>query len=170
MMYNIFCDWKANKSNIKGRIVLTLYRLAHLGSKNNLLFVVLLPYLIVYRIIVEWILGIEIPFKTQIGSSLRLYHGQALVINDGTKIGYNCTIRHSTTIGNKRISDGSFSACPIIGDNVDIGAGACLVGPIQVGNNAVIGAGAVVTKDVPPYAVVAGNPAKIIRILNKTVI
>jgi putative colanic acid biosynthesis acetyltransferase WcaB len=160
---NIFCDWKRNKKNIKGRLVLPAFRIAHLAANNKMLFIIFIPYLIFYRIVVEWILGIELPYKTLIGKGLSLYHGHALVVNDGTVIGEDCVLRHSTTIGNKLLSNGSFSQCPKIGNNVDIGSNVCIIGPIIIGNNVIIGAGSVVVKDVPPDSVVVGNPARIIK-------
>ena len=54
------------------------------------------------------------------------------------------------------------SACPVLGDGVDVGANSVIIGAIKIGDRAVIGAGAVVVKDVPPGAVVAGNPARVI--------
>ncbi|GAB3783999.1 serine acetyltransferase [Spirosoma horti] len=159
----IFQDWKRNHNSLKGRIVLPLFRAASSARQNKLIFFILLPYLILYRFLVEWVLGIELPYKTKINRGLVIYHGQSLVVNDGTVIGSNCTLRHCTTIGNKQNSDGSFSKCPIIGNNVDIGAHVCLIGPITIGDNVVIGAGSVVVKDVPSNSVVVGNPAKIIR-------
>ena len=69
-------------------------------------------------------------------------------------------LRNSVTIGHKKLADGSLSACPRIGNNVDIGANACIIGNVQIGDNVVIGAGAVVVKDVPSDCVVVGNPAK----------
>lgn len=159
----IFQDWKNNKSNIKGKLVLVLFRVCSIGSRGKLQFVFLLPFLILYRLLIEWTLGIEIPYKTIIGSGCKLYHGQALVINDGTVIGKNCTLRHSTTIGNKQLSDGKFSSCPIIGDEVDIGSNVCIIGPIKIGNNVKIGAGTVVVKDIPDGAIVVGNPARIMN-------
>ena len=75
-------------------------------------------------------------------------------------IGYGCTFRQLTTIGTK--STNKPLEVPIIKNNVDFGANVCCFGNITIGNNAIIGAGAVVTKDVPDNAIVAGNPAKII--------
>jgi putative colanic acid biosynthesis acetyltransferase WcaB len=160
---NIFCDWNINKNNIKGQIVTLMYRIAQIGSKNKIFFIILLPYLIVYRIIIEWLLGIEIPYKTKIGNNLIIYHGQSIVINDGTVIGNNCTLRHCTTIGNKQLKDLTYSKSPIIGNNVNIGSNVCIIGDIIIGDNVKIGAGSVVINDVPENSVVVGNPAKIIN-------
>ena len=160
----IFQDWTSNKGNIKARIILVFFRLCHLlSTRNKIIFVLAIPILILYRIIVEWMLCVEIPFRTKIGSCLRLYHGQALVINNQAIIGNNCTLRHSTTIGNnKEVRDGGNSGCPIIGNNVDIGCNSVIIGPITIGNNVVIGAGSVVVKDIKSSSKVVGNPARII--------
>jgi putative colanic acid biosynthesis acetyltransferase WcaB len=160
---SIFCDWSRNSGNIKGRLILLLFRISNRGSRKGLLFIILLPYLILYRLIVEWILGIEIPYKTQIGGGLILYHGQGLVINDGTIIGKNCTLRHNTTIGNKELPTGKLTDSPKIGNGVNIGSNVCIIGPISIGDNVIIGAGSVVTKDIPKNSVAVGNPARIIR-------
>ena len=162
-MSNLFQDWRANKKNSKGRIVLFAFRIAHIGSINIVLFILWIPYLVLYRIFIEWVLGIEIPFRLQLGKNTLLVHGQALVINKECKIGNNCILRHSTTIGNKINSDGTLSACPIIGNNVDVGAQSCIIGPVVIGDNVKIGAGSVVIKDVAPNCVIAGNPARVIR-------
>ena len=158
----LFQDWKSNYKNPKARFILFLFRLSHLATKNKIVFLVFIPYLIFYRILVEWLLCCELPYKTIVGSGLRIYHGQCLVINDGTVIGNNCILRHSTTIGNKQLIDGNYSSSPIIGNNVDIGSNVCIIGPIKIGNNVKIGAGSVVVKDVPSDSIVVGNPARII--------
>ncbi len=161
--HNIFQDWAINKSNIKGRLVLMAFRVAHWATLNKLLFILLLPYSVLYRLWVEWFLCIEIPFKTTLGKNTRLYHGHATVINDGCIIGNNCVIRHCTTIGNKQINENTFSSCPIIGNNVDIGANVCIIGPVKIGNNVTIGAGSVIVKDIPNDCVVVGNPSRVIK-------
>jgi putative colanic acid biosynthesis acetyltransferase WcaB len=163
----LFQDWEANKNNPKARLILLMFRLAQILRRWSLPFFILsIPYLVLYRVLVEWILSVELPWNTQIGANLRLYHGQALVVNDHTIIGTNCTLRNSTTIGHKVLADGSYSESPKIGNNVDIGSNTVIIGPIIIGNNAVIGAGSVIVKDVPAGAVVAGNPARIIRMLH----
>ena len=159
----IFQDWTSNKGNLKGRIILVMFRLAQVANKHILLAVILCIYLGFYHVFVEWFLGVEIPRKLKAGKGLVIFHGQALVINQGVVIGSNCILRNSITIGHKKRSDGSFSPCPVIGDNVDIGANSVIIGDIEIGDNVIIGAGSVVVKSVPANCVVAGNPAKIIR-------
>ena len=94
-----------------------------------------------------------------IGPGLYAAHPFATIVNV-RKAGKNLSIRNSTTIGNKNV--GKNEDCPIIGDNVTIGANVCIIGKISVGNNVTIGAGCVVVKDVPDNAIVVGNPSHII--------
>jgi putative colanic acid biosynthesis acetyltransferase WcaB len=157
----IFQDWTANERNGKGRLVLAMFRMAQwLTALPQPVRVLGVPYFVFYRVLVEWVLGIELRRTTRVGSGLALYHGQGLVVNDHTVIGSNCTLRHNTTIGHK--SRGG-TDCPRIGNNVDIGPNCVILGAITVGDNAVIGAGSVVVKDVLGNVVVAGNPAVVIR-------
>jgi serine acetyltransferase len=161
---SLLCDWEANRGNPKGQVVLFLFRLAQwVRGWPAPWWLLGAPYLAAYRLGVEWVLGIELRFKTRVGLRLRLFHGQGLVVNEGTVIGADVTLRNGTTIGSKTLADGSQSACPILGDRVEVGASACIVGAVRIGDGAVIGAGAVVVKDVPAGAVVAGNPAHVIR-------
>lgn len=160
--WNIFQDWGANTGNPKGRLVLLLFRIGHLLRQNVIVAVLFFWYFILYRVGVEWFLGIELPWKTRIGPGFRVDHGQALVVNDGTVFGAGCTVRNSTTIGNKRLKEGGYSRAPRFGDRVDVGANAIIIGPITIGDDVAIGAGAVVLKDVPANSVAVGNPARII--------
>jgi serine O-acetyltransferase/putative colanic acid biosynthesis acetyltransferase WcaB len=107
---------------------------------------------------VEWVLTTEIPWKTQVGRRLRIYHGVGIVVNDRTVIGDDVGIRQHVTIGNS----GENGPCPVIEDGVELGAGCIILGGVTVGKGARVGAGAVVTKDVPPGATVVGNPARIL--------
>ena len=158
------CDWDANRGNSKGQLVMLLFRIAQSVRRlPDPWWLLGAPYLVCYRLLVEWVLGIELRYKTQVGPRLRLFHAQALVVHEHTVIGEDCTIRQSTTIGNKTLLDGESGACPVIGDRVNIGANAVILGGITIGDGAVIGAGSVVVKDVAAGAVVAGNPARVIR-------
>jgi len=156
----IFQDWKINTT--KGKLIMVLFRIAHLGTRNRLYYWLGIPYRIAYTIVVEWILGVEIQWRARIGKNCRLHHGQALVVHGGTVLGDNCSLRHSTTIGTKVLANGENSASPKIGNNVDIGSNVCIIGAITIGSNVNIGSGSVVVKDVSNDVTVVGNPARIL--------
>jgi putative colanic acid biosynthesis acetyltransferase WcaB len=161
-VWNLMQDWRANAGNPKGRLVMVAFRTMHLLRGSWPTFILGLPLFILYRVVVEWVLGIELPWKTRIGPGFRLDHGQGLVVNDGTVFGEGCTVRNGTTIGNKRMANGTYSRAPHFGDRVDIGANAVIIGPITIGSDVAIGAGAVVVKDVPAGNIAVGNPARLI--------
>ena len=156
-------DRQSNRQNFKGQLVLFLFRLAQLINRSMIAKVIFYPYLLLYRYWVDWVWGIELPRKLTVGKGLSLYHGHALVLNQGVVIGNNCTLRNSTTIGHKKLANGSFSACPRIGNNVDVGANVCIIGDVQIGDNVSIGAGSVVVKSIPANSIAVGNPARILE-------
>ncbi len=159
----IFQDWKANKGNTKGRMILLLFRIANFCATKKVYYYIGFLYLIGYRILVEWFFSVEIPWNVKIGKNFVLYHGQALVMTNQVIIGENCTLRHCTTIGNRQIADGVFSTSPVIGDFVDVGSNACIIGDISIGDHVKIGSGAVVLKSVSSSCTVVGNPAREIK-------
>ena len=109
--------------------------------------------------------GIEIHPRAEIGKNFFIDHGMGVVIGETSKIGDNVTIYHATTLGGispsiKSDEQRDVKRHPTLKNNVVVGSGAQVLGPIVVGENAKIGANAVVTKDVPANAVMVGIPAK----------
>ncbi len=104
--------------------------------------------------------GFDIFELTDIGKGLHIAHMNGVVIHKDVVLGENVSISQCVTIG-QTIKNGEIRT-PVIGSNVYIAPGAKVIGGIRVGNNVAIGANAVVTKDVPDNAVVAGVPAKIL--------
>ena len=158
-------DVAANRGHTKIVFIMVFFRLVNLFARKrgSVLWWLGIPFMILYRFIVEYILCVELRASTQVGSGFKIEHGYALVINDHTKIGNNVHVRHCTTIGCVKLPDGTQGPSPIIEDDVEIGANVCIIGGIHIGRGAVIGAGAVVTKDVPSGAVMVGNPARMVR-------
>jgi serine O-acetyltransferase len=110
--------------------------------------------------------GFQIPASTQIGKGLYIGHFGAIVINEMTIIGDNCSITYNVTIG--KTNRGSKKGCPVIGNEVWIGAGAVIVGKITIGSNVLIAPNAFVNFDIPSDSIVIGNPARIIPDKNAT--
>jgi len=113
----------------------------------------------------RFLTGIEIHPKAKIGKNLFIDHGMGVVIGETSEIGDNVTIYHMVTLGGISPSINSDNQRdskrhPTLMDNVVVGSGAQVLGPITVSKNAKIGANAVVTKDVPENAVMVGIPAK----------
>ena len=113
----------------------------------------------------RFLTGIEIHPKAKIGENLFIDHGMGVVIGETSEIGNNVTIYHMVTLGGISPSINSddqrnSKRHPTLMNNVVVGSGAQVLGPVVVGKNAKIGANAVVTKDVPENAVMVGIPAK----------
>lgn len=106
--------------------------------------------------------GIEIHPGATIGKGLFIDHGMGVVIGETTIIGDNCTIYQNVTLGGTGKDQGKRH--PTLGNNVLVGAGAKVLGPFTVGDNARVAAGAVVLKEVPPNSTAVGVPARIVRI------
>jgi len=122
------------------------------------------PFTILYKVaykLVEWLCGISLPYTVRVGRRVRLWHHGGMILN-AASIGDDAHVRQNTTFGVVR-TDHNFEL-PRIGRRVDIGVGACLLGDISIGDGAVIGANAVVLKDLPPGAVAVGVPARVIRV------
>ena len=124
-----------------------------------------LPFSILYKFLnkwVEWTCGISLPYTVKLGRRVRIWHHGGMILH-AKSIGDDVHIRQNTTFGIAR-KDVEFRL-PTIEDRADIGCGAVVLGDITVGHDSVIGANAVVLKDVPPYTVAVGVPAKVVKTL-----
>ena len=106
--------------------------------------------------------NIEIHPAAKVGEGLLIDHGTGVVIGETAEIGDNVTLYQGVTLGGTGFATGKRH--PSVGDNVTIGSGAKLLGPITVGHGAKVGANTVVIADVPPNATVVGNPGHVVRV------
>ncbi len=119
------------------------------------------PFSAVYKILFKLVkmgTGIELPCEVKIGRNFVIDHHSGIIISGYTVFGDDCRVRTGVVIGLSRVSE---PCAAVIGNNVDIGAGAKLLGPIRIGNNVSIGANAVVLCDVPDDCLAVGVPARI---------
>ena len=116
-----------------------------------------LIYKVLYKLI-QIITGIELPCEVEIGKNFIIDHFGGIVVSGYARFGDNCRIRNGVVVGLKNVEE---PGAPIIGNNVDIGAGAKVLGKIRIGNNVMIGANAVVIFDVPDNSIAVGVPAVI---------
>ena len=114
--------------------------------------------------IFRWLTGVEIHPGATLGRRFFIDHGMGIVIGETAEIGDDCTIYHSVTLGGTSWSAGKRH--PTLGNNVVIGAGAKVLGPLMIGDNSRIGSNAVVVKDVPDGATVIGIPGRIVKTKN----
>ena len=116
-----------------------------------------LSYKILYKFI-QVITGIELPCEVTVGKNFRIDHFGGIIISGFASFGDNCVIRDGVTVGLRRVND---PVAPKVGNNVDIGTGAKVLGGITIGDDVVIGANAVVLEDVPSNSIAVGVPARI---------
>ena len=109
--------------------------------------------------------GVEIHPAANIGDGLFIDHGMGVVIGETADIGDDVTLYQGVTLGGTGFATGKRH--PTVGDNVTIGSGAKLLGPIEVGHGAKVGANSVVITDVPPNCTVVGNPGHVVRVDGK---
>lgn len=114
-----------------------------------------LAYKVFYKVI-QVVAGIELPCEARVGKNFRIDHFGGIIVSGFASFGDNCVLRNGVTVGLRRVEE---PAAPKIGDNVDIGAGAKILGDITIGNHVSIGANAVVLKDVPSNSIAIGIPA-----------
>lgn len=131
---------------------------------NKLIRIIGCPIRYLYLFYASYIVGFELNDRATIGKNFKVWHrGHGSVIHPNSIIGNNVSIRQNTTIGSSKIGTIGSHDAPIIGDNVHIGANCCIIGKVIIGNNSIIGAGSVVTKDIPANCIAVGNPCRIIK-------
>ncbi|RFC54786.1 serine O-acetyltransferase [Brumimicrobium aurantiacum] len=171
MLKFLKADFKAYKKEIKPSVfnisftfmasaafrAVILYRLSHYFDKKNKVVAILFEKTM-HITTITWI-----GRRANISSGFVIRHIGGIVIGGKTKIGKNCEIRQGVTFGGNLGKTKYNTTQPIVGDNVLIGAGAKILGPIKIGDNCIIGANAVVVSDIPENSVAGGIPAKVLR-------
>ncbi len=121
-----------------------------------------LPFSFLYKFlkpICEILTGIELPCEVTLGRRFRIDHFGGIIISGDAVFGDDCVVRNGVTVGLKNTG---FRGSPTLGNRVDIGAGAKILGPIRIGDDVVIGANAVVLTDVISNSIAVGVPARIL--------
>jgi serine O-acetyltransferase len=122
-----------------------------------------MPFSFIYKLlkpISEVVTGIELPCEVTLGRRFRIDHFGGIVISGDAVFGDDCVIRNGVTVGLKHTGT---RGAPILGNRVDIGAGAKVLGAIRIGDDVQIGANAVVLTDVPSNCIAVGVPARVIQ-------
>jgi len=123
------------------------------------------PFTLLYRFAlkwVEWTCGITLPYTVILGRRVRIWHHGGMILH-AARIGDDVQIRQNTTFGIARKD--KLHELPTIEDRVDLGCGVAVLGNITIGHGSMIGANAVVLKDIPPGSVAVGVPAKVIKMV-----
>ena len=116
------------------------------------------PATLLYRFLfkwVEWTCGITLPYTVRLGRRVRIWHHGGMILH-AAAIGDDVHVRQNTTFGVARRD--ALHQLPVIEDRCDLGCGVVILGPVRVGHDSMIGANAVVVKDVPPFSVAARGP------------
>ncbi len=162
MFENLREDWQTYERDItrQGLWVMAVYRFGQWRYRITLR-AIRLPFSFVYRILKvlsQILTGIELPCETRVGRRFRIDHFGGIIISGDARFGDDCVLRNNVTVGLRRPG---VRGAPTFGDRVDIGAGAVIVGKIQIGSDVSIGANAVVLTDVPDDCIAVGIPARV---------
>jgi serine O-acetyltransferase len=160
MFDNLKEDWRTYNRDLSrpGLWTMVVYRFGRwrYGIKPR---IIRLPFSFLYKLLkalMQMATGIELPCETTIGHRFRIDHFSGIIISGDAVIGDDVIIRNGVTIGLKNTAE---RGSPIIGNRVDIGAGAKILGKITVGDDVIIGANAVVITNIPPNSLAVGVPA-----------
>ena len=163
MFENVRGDWRAHNYDWSrhGFWALLVYRFGNwrYSIRSRVLR---MPLSFLYKLLKFWadgVLGIELPCEAVIGERFVIEHVGGIVVSGDARFGDDCVIRNGVTVGLRHRNE---RGSPQVGNRVDIGAGAKLLGPIRIGDDVAIGANAVVLCDVPDGCVAVGVPARVI--------
>lgn len=155
--FGAFCRHFVSESGFRYCVLL---RSCHYYRQNVWLRWGIYPLIKIWLHRLSLLLGIYMAPSTEIGPGLLIGHAYGIIVNRRCRLGENCTISAHVMLGRK--SREPKEGCPTLGDRVYVGPGAVIIGSILVGDDSAVGANAVVTKDRPAQAVVAGISAQII--------
>jgi len=162
MFENLREDWITHERDIarQGLWVMAVYRFGRwrYQVRPTLLRVPLSFIYKVMKLVSQILTGIDLPCEARIGRRFLIEHFGGIVISGDSVIGDDVIVRNGVTIGLKNTG---VKGAPTIGNRVDIGSGAKILGPIVIGDDVVIGANAVVVRDVPPNSMALGVPARV---------
>jgi serine O-acetyltransferase len=163
MFDNIREDWQTYERDWarQGLWVMLVYRFGRwrYGIENRVLR---WPFSFLYKllkVLSQIMTGIDLPCEVRLGRRFLIEHFGGIIISGDAVFGDDCVVRNGVTVG---LRHRGVRGAPVIGDRVDIGAGAKVLGPIRIGNDVAIGANAVVIRDVPDGCLAVGVPARII--------
>ena len=162
MFENIKEDWETYDRSLsrQGLWVMLVYRFGRWRYSIQPRFI-RLPFSFVYRILKlmsQILTGIDLPCEATVGRRFCIEHFGGIIISGDAVFGDDCVIRNGVTVGLRRTNE---PGAPVMGNRVDIGAGAVILGRIHIGDDVSIGANAVVLQDVPSNSIAVGVPAAI---------
>lgn len=167
-LYRDFRRYRASGDSVPRTLLMSqglwasaVYRLARAATRlPRPLRALAAPVSAVAQKLMEIFTGISIPPRCEIGEGLYIGHFGPVILDENVRIGHNCNLGQSVTLA--EFGRGEARGAPTIGNRVFIGAHSLIVGKIVVGDDAMICAGSVITRSVPPRAVVLGNPGRVI--------
>ena len=162
-------DWRTHDRQLlrQGLWVMAVYRFGRWRYKIRSRWI-RAPFSIIYkllRLLSEILTGIELPCEAVVGRRFRIDHFGGIIISGDAVFGDDCVVRNGVTVGLRYTGK---SGSPVIGNRVDIGAGAKILGSISIGDDVAIGANAVVLIDVPNNSIAVGVPARVLPRRAKT--
>lgn len=156
-------DWQNHHRTLmnRGMWVMVVYRFGNWRYSIRNRFV-RVPFSAIYKflfVVVQCLTSVELPCETKTGRGFRIEHCGDIVVSGDAVFGEDCIIRNGVTVGLKNTKE---RGSPVLGNRVDIGAGAKILGVITIGDDVSIGANAVVLQSVPANSIAVGIPARII--------